>query len=56
VYVLDIEELKALACSRITRNLTEGEWQVYLGRDVAYRRTCPNLPVPPPSLTYGHVE
>jgi WD40 repeat protein len=56
VYVLDTEELATLACSRITRNLTKGEWQSYRGRDVAYRRTCPDLPVPPPSLTYGQVE
>ncbi len=56
VYVLDMEELMALACSRITRNLTEAEWETYLGRDVAYRRTCPDLPVPPPWLTYDHID
>jgi WD40 repeat protein len=56
IYVLDVEELVSLACSRITRNLTEAEWQTYLGQDVAYRRTCPDLPVPPAWLTYGHID
>jgi WD domain, G-beta repeat len=38
------EDLIAEAGSRLTRNLTLTEWQQYLGADVAYERTCPNLP------------
>jgi WD40 repeat protein len=56
VYLLDMEELMALSCSRVTRNLSEAEWEAYLGQDVAYRRTCPDLPIPPPWLTYGHID
>jgi WD40 repeat protein len=46
ICLLDIEELMALACSRVTRNLTEAEWETYMGADVPYRKTCPNLPAP----------
>jgi WD40 repeat protein len=33
------------ACSRLSRNLTRDEWQLYVG-DEPYRKTCPNLPEP----------
>jgi WD40 repeat protein len=47
VYALTIKELGRLACDRVTRNLRQAEWDLYLGSDVPYHRTCPNLPVPP---------
>ena len=56
VYLLDAEGLMAQACSRVTRNLTEAEWDAYLGQEVPYRRTCPGLPVPPAWLTHGQVD
>jgi hypothetical protein len=56
ICVVDAEELMALACSRVTRNLTEAEWESYLGHEVPYRRTCPEQPIPPAWLTYGHIE
>ncbi len=34
----------ARACARANRNLSFSEWQFYIGKDVSYRRTCPNLP------------
>jgi hypothetical protein len=37
------EDLIAMACARLTRNLTPAEWQQYLGSE-PYRKTCPNLP------------
>ena len=37
------EDLIAEACSRLTRNLTKGEWRLYLG-DEPYQKTCKNLP------------
>jgi WD40 repeat protein len=37
------EDLIAEACSRLTRNLTKGEWRVYLG-DEPYQKTCKHLP------------
>jgi len=39
------EGLVGEACSRLTHNLTEGEWQLYVGGP--YEETCPDLPVPP---------
>ena len=37
------EDLIAEACSRLTRNLTKGEWRLYLG-DEPYQQTCKHLP------------
>jgi len=45
IYTLDIEELLELACSRVTRNLSQTEWDNYLGKDVVYQKTCANLPM-----------
>jgi WD40 repeat protein len=56
IVVLDVDDLIATACSRITRNFTQAEWEAYLGYDVPYRRTCPDLPVPPSWLTHGHID
>lgn len=45
-------DLIELACERLTRNLSDDEWQEYLGDEV-YRDTCPDLsrpeslPIPP---------
>jgi WD40 repeat protein len=36
------EDLPDEACSRLTRNLTEEEWQQYLDGE-PYRRTCPDI-------------
>jgi WD40 repeat protein len=38
-----VADLVALACRILSRNLTRGEWQQYVG-DEPYRATCPNLP------------
>jgi WD40 repeat protein len=42
------------ACARLTRNLSRGEWDLAVGANVSYTRTCPELPdtsapVPNPS-------
>jgi WD40 repeat protein len=37
------EDLIIEAQARLTRNLTQAEWQQYLGEE-PYRKTCPNLP------------
>jgi WD40 repeat protein len=47
VHTLDVEELKKLACQRVSRNLSQDEWQAYIGADRPYRETCPGLPVLP---------
>lgn len=35
-------ELTSMACTRVTRNMTEEEWRQYMGTD-AYRLTCPDI-------------
>ncbi len=47
MYTLDVEELRVKACNQVTRNLSQDEWEVYIGPDRPYRETCPGLPVPP---------
>jgi WD40 repeat protein len=39
------EDLMAEACARLTRNLADYEWKLYLPSE-PYHKTCPNLPVP----------
>src|SRR4029079_16148020 len=31
-------------CTRVPRNLSMSEWQIYIGDDIPYERTCPALP------------
>ncbi len=38
------EDLINAVCLRLTRNLTQAEWQQYIGNTLPYERTCPNLP------------
>ncbi len=40
------EDLIAETCKRLPRNLTHQEWRQYVGEEVPYHATCPNLPVP----------
>ncbi len=42
------EDLIQEACSRLTANLSPAQWNEYLGNE-PYRKTCPNLAVPPGS-------
>ncbi|MCP4289575.1 MAG: protein kinase [Gammaproteobacteria bacterium] len=43
-YFTQLEDLIAVSCERLTRNLTPAEWQQFMG-DQPYRATCPDLPV-----------
>lgn len=43
---VDTDALVTLACTRLTRNLTQQEWRTYVGAGEPYRETCPNLPRP----------
>ncbi|NIV75610.1 MAG: hypothetical protein GWN37_12445 [Gammaproteobacteria bacterium] len=45
IWLLWPQDLITEACARLTRNLTEQEWQQFLDNE-PYRKTCPNLPVP----------
>ena len=41
---VDLASWQARACRIANRNLTQEEWTQYIGEDVSYRRTCPDLP------------
>ena len=45
LWPLDISVLRQIACDRAIRNLSQTEWETYLGLDVPYHPTCSNLPV-----------
>jgi WD40 repeat protein len=42
IWYLQREDLIEAACSRLTRNLTQEEWHLYLHNE-PYRKTCQNL-------------
>lgn len=42
----EAEPMRAIACSQVQANLSEPEWTQYVGVDVPYQATCPELPVP----------
>jgi WD40 repeat protein len=41
------EDIIADACSRLARNLTRVEWQMYIGSALRYQPVCNNLPIEP---------
>ncbi len=41
------KRLAEMVCQKVWRNLTQEEWQQFVGSTIPYERTCPNLPVPP---------
>ena len=43
---LDNEVLRADACARAGRNLTEAEWALFMPADRPYEPTCPQWPAP----------
>ena len=45
IWSLKTENLVSTACSRLTRNLSVGEWKEVFG-NAPYQRTCPDLPSP----------
>jgi len=48
---ISLESWQARACRIANRNLTQAEWNQFIGADIPYQRTCPDLPagadVPP---------
>src|SRR5215510_7635792 len=44
LHLLSSAALAETVCSRVRRNLTQEEWQRFVGPSLAYERTCPNLP------------
>jgi WD40 repeat protein len=45
--------LADMVCERVWRNLTLDEWRQFIGADIPYERTCPNLPMHPSALEKG---
>jgi WD40 repeat protein len=45
--------LADVVCERVWRNLTLDEWRQFIGADIPYERTCPNLPMHPSALATG---
>jgi WD40 repeat protein len=43
-HLVDATDMIADACSRITRNLTQEEWNQYVGPEAPYHKTCSRLP------------
>ena len=43
---MDIASWPQMACRSASRNLTKEEWRRYMGDDVPYHKTCPDLPGP----------
>jgi hypothetical protein len=41
---VDFEVWKSHACHVANRNLTQAEWNQFIGSDVPYQRSCPDLP------------
>jgi len=38
--------LAETVCQKVRYNLTKDEWHEFVGADIPYQRTCPNLPYP----------
>ena len=41
------KEVADSACRKVRRNLTLDEWHKFVGTELPYERTCPNLPIHP---------
>lgn len=44
LWIGSTDTLATMVCHKVRRNLTAGEWAQFVGEDVPYARTCPNLP------------
>jgi WD40 repeat protein len=41
---MDPESWQRKLCAKLTRNLSQSEWETYVGKNVSYREQCPGLP------------
>ncbi len=46
-FYTDPHALLEAACQQAVRNMTQEEWDMVMGKDIAYRTTCPNLSASP---------
>jgi WD40 repeat protein len=42
----DTELMRVVACSQVQENLSESEWSQFVGVDVPYNATCPDVSTP----------
>jgi hypothetical protein len=45
--------LANMVCEKVWRNLTLEEWRQFIGPDLSYERTCPNMPIHPSFIETG---
>ncbi|HNT53627.1 MAG TPA: WD40 repeat domain-containing protein [Anaerolineaceae bacterium] len=45
IWVWHPDELQNQACARLSRNLSQAEWETYFPAGQPYHQTCPNLPM-----------
>jgi hypothetical protein len=43
VWTTNINEMASLICEKLTRNMTQAEWNQYIGADIPYMESCPQL-------------
>jgi WD40 repeat protein len=43
LWIVRTESLAGKICQQVWRNLTLDEWRQFVGADLPYERTCPNL-------------
>ncbi len=43
-WITDTQTLADLVCKKVRRNLSQNEWEWFMGTDIPYEKTCPNLP------------
>lgn len=48
---VDPAQWAKVICTRVNRNLTEAEWQQFVGKQAPYTKACPELAAPAISLT-----
>jgi hypothetical protein len=46
LWPIDRDEWARHACVLAGRNLRQQEWDEFIGPDIPYMRTCPDLPTP----------
>lgn len=44
LWLVSTDRLAEMVCQKVWRNLTMDEWQKFMGDDIPYESTCPNLP------------
>jgi WD40 repeat protein/energy-coupling factor transporter ATP-binding protein EcfA2 len=43
-YPTDFNVMKDILCSKVTRNMTQEEWNMFVAEDLPYEKTCDNYP------------